>query len=135
MKRFSTATWNGPGLTGHGLLASESKEINANSFTFDSRFKHGSGTNPEELLAAAYASDFAMKLSFVLGEAGFVPEDLEITCYIALENGAITSAHITVMAGNAEIPTIIWDESLRETEKNTPVGKTLNIPVSIERLP
>ena len=47
-------------------------------FSFGTRFEDGIGTNPEELIAAAHAGCFNMKLSFVLGNSGFVPEKLEI---------------------------------------------------------
>ncbi len=42
-------------------------------FTFASRFEHGPGTNPEELLGAAHSGCFSMFLSALLSEQGFVP--------------------------------------------------------------
>ena len=132
MKRFSTAVWNGPGITGSGVLASESRVINGHSFTFDSRFNNAAGTNPEELLAAACASDFAMKLSFILGEAGFIPEGLEVSCYIGLENGAINAAHLTIREKNKMIPAVVWQNSIAEAENNSPVSRALHIKITSE---
>ena len=41
-------------------------------YSFNSRFAEGWGTNPEELVAAAHAGCFSMKLTFVLGAAGLL---------------------------------------------------------------
>ena len=37
-----------------------------------------------------------MKLSFVLGAAGFTPDNLTATCHVTLENGAITKSHLVL---------------------------------------
>jgi osmotically inducible protein OsmC len=91
MKRQATAVWNGSGKEGNGKLSTQSTVLNNTQYSYKSRFEEGVGTNPEELMAAAHAGCFTMKLSFVIGEAGFTPENIETTCIIALENGAITT--------------------------------------------
>ncbi|MFX5688971.1 OsmC family peroxiredoxin, partial [Acinetobacter baumannii] len=80
MKRNATAVWNGSGKDGNGHLTTQSTVLNQTQYSFNSRFADGIGTNPEELMAAAHAGCFTMKLSFVLGAAGFTPESLETTC-------------------------------------------------------
>ncbi|HKG67473.1 MAG TPA: OsmC family peroxiredoxin, partial [Segetibacter sp.] len=84
MKRQATAVWNGSGKEGNGTLSTQSTVLRNAQYSYKSRFEEGIGTNPEELMAAAHAGCFTMKLSFVLGAAGFTPEKIETTCIIAL---------------------------------------------------
>ena len=70
--------------------------MNNTPYNYKQRFENDPGTNPEELIAAAHAGCFTMKLSFVLGEAGFTPESLETKCDITFEGGAVTKSHLTV---------------------------------------
>ena len=98
MKRHATAVWNGSGKDGNGHLTTQSSVLSKTPYSFNSRFAEGIGTNPEELVAAAHAGCFTMKLSFTLGEAGFIPETLETKSIINFENGAITASHLVVKA-------------------------------------
>lgn len=77
MIRHATAVWNGSGKEGNGHLTTASTVLNQTQYSFNTRFENGVGTNPEELIAGAHAGCFAMKLSFVLGAAGFTPESLD----------------------------------------------------------
>ena len=65
-KRKATAVWNGSGKDGKGHVTTQSSTLNQTQYSYKSRFEEGTGTNPEELIAAAHAGCFAMKLSFVL---------------------------------------------------------------------
>ncbi|RYF86328.1 MAG: OsmC family peroxiredoxin [Chitinophagaceae bacterium] len=96
MIRHASAVWNGSGKEGKGTLSSQSGVLQQTQYSYNTRFADGVGTNPEELVAAAHAGCFTMKLSFVLGEAGFTPDSLETKCEITFENGAITKSHLTV---------------------------------------
>src|ERR1044071_8543344 len=96
MVRNATAVWKGSGKDGSGTLTTQSTALQDTQYSFNSRFAEGVGTNPEELVAAAHAGCFTMKLSFVLGEAGFTPEKLETRCQITFENGSIAKSHLTV---------------------------------------
>src|SRR5919202_769918 len=98
MKRTATAVWNGSGKDGKGALTTQSTTLNNTQYSYKSRFEDGVGTNPEELIAAAHAGCFTMKLSFVLGAAGFTPESLETTSTVALEDGTITSSKLVLKA-------------------------------------
>ncbi len=106
--------------------------MNQTQYSFSSRFEQGVGTNPEELVAAAHAGCFAMKLSFVLGEAGFVPETLKATAHVNLEAGSIIESHIVL---NAKVPGIskdVFDTCVKNAEVNCPISKTLNSKISVE---
>ena len=76
MKRTATAIWNGSGKEGNGTVTTQSTVLQQTQYSYKSRFEEGTGTNPEELVAAAHAGCFSMKLSFVLGAAGFEPESI-----------------------------------------------------------
>ncbi len=71
MKRNATAVWKGTGKEGKGTLSTQSGTLSNTQYSYKSRFEEGTGTNPEELIGAAHAGCFSMKLSFVLQEAGF----------------------------------------------------------------
>ncbi|MEP7128659.1 MAG: OsmC family peroxiredoxin, partial [Chitinophagales bacterium] len=90
MKRSTTAVWNGTGKEGSGTMTSESKVLNNATYSWRTRFQDVEGTSPEELIAAAHSGCYSMKLSFVLGVAGFTPDSIETTSTISLEGGAIT---------------------------------------------
>ena len=132
MKRHATAVWNGSGKEGNGKLSSQSGVLKDTQYSFNSRFGDGIGTNPEELLAAAHAGCFTMKLSFVLGEAGFTPEQLETTSHVNLENGVITESHLTVKGKVPGISKEKFDECVKNAEENCPVSKALNMKISSE---
>src|SRR4051812_8293556 len=68
MKRSSSVTWHGSGKEGSGKITTQSKVISSAPYKYATRFGEEKGINPEELIAAAHASCFTMKLSFVLGE-------------------------------------------------------------------
>src|SRR3569833_3522060 len=132
MVRNATAVWNGNGKEGNGKLTTQSSVLNGTQYSYKSRFEEGTGTNPEELVAAAHAGCFTMKLSFVLGEAGFTPENLETKCEITLESGAITKSHLTVKGKVPGISKEKFDECVKDAEKNCPISKLLNTAISSE---
>ncbi len=132
MKRQATAVWNGSGKEGNGTLSTQSTVLNKTQYSYKSRFEEGVGTNPEELMAAAHAGCFTMKLSFVLGAAGFTPEKIETTCIIALENGAITTSHLQVTATVPDISKEEFDKAAQEAKAECPVSKAYNLEISME---
>lgn len=132
MKRHATAIWNGSGKEGHGTLTTQSTTLNKTQYSFNSRFAEGVGTNPEELIAAAHAGCFTMKLSFVLGEAGFTPDSLETTAHITLDNGVITTSHLVLKAKVPGISKEQFDTCAADAKANCPVSKLLNAEVTME---
>ena len=130
MIRNATAVWNGSGKEGNGHLTTQSGVLSSTQYSCNSRFENGIGTNPEELVAAAHAGCFTMKLSFVLGAAGFTPESLETKSEISFENGVLVSSHLTVQGkvpGNRKEQ---FDASVKEAEENCPISKVLNLAIS-----
>ncbi|MBK6574555.1 MAG: OsmC family protein [Saprospiraceae bacterium] len=132
MIRTANAQWQGSGKEGTGNLSTQSGILNHTQYSFLSRFEQGIGTNPEELVAAAHAGCFSMKLSFVLGEAGFKPELLETQCRIKFENGSIVSSHLVLNAKVDGIGEEVFAECVHNAEKNCPISKLLNTAISVE---
>ncbi|MBL7739137.1 MAG: OsmC family protein [Chitinophagaceae bacterium] len=132
MKSYATANWKGSGKEGGGTLTSKSKVLDNTSYDFRSRFEDGTYTNPEELVAAAHAGCFSMKLSFVLGAAGFTPAGIDTKCTITLENGAITSSHLEVKAAVPGIDAAKFAECAADAKANCPISKLLNTNITME---
>jgi lipoyl-dependent peroxiredoxin len=132
MKRSATANWKGTGKEGKGLVSTASTVLNNTQYSFNSRFAEGVGTNPEELIAAAHSGCFAMKLSFVLNEAGFTADDLTVKCTINFENGAITNSHLDLTAKIPGITAEKFQACAADAKANCPISKLLNTDITME---
>ena len=132
MVRHATAVWNGSGKEGNGTLSKQSGVLEQTQYSFNTRFADGKGTNPEELVAAAHAGCFTMKLSFVLNEGGFTADKLETRCDITLDSGAITKSHLTVTGTVPGISQEQWDAAVKNAEANCPISKLFNTEISSE---
>ena len=132
MTRNATAVWQGTGKEGKGTLSTQSNNLNNAPYSFSSRFEDGAGTNPEELVAAAHAGCFTMKMSFILVAAGFTADKLETKCDITLDSGAITSSHLTLKASIPGISKEKFDECVADAKTNCPISKLLNTSITVE---
>jgi lipoyl-dependent peroxiredoxin len=134
MKRNATAVWNGTGKEGTGHLTTQSTTLNQTQYSFGSRFAEGVGTNPEELVAAAHAGCFSMKLSFVLNAAGFTADSIETTCVITLDPaiGAVTASALTVKASVPGISAEQFADCAADAKANCPISKLLNADITME---
>jgi lipoyl-dependent peroxiredoxin len=128
MKRHATANWNGSGKEGKGHLTSQSGVLKNSAYAYATRFEESPGTNPEELVAAAHAGCFSMKLSFILTKAGHVPDSIETKCVITLDpaKGEITESHLTATVKVAGLANDKFQELVKEAEKTCPISKLLN---------
>jgi lipoyl-dependent peroxiredoxin len=134
MKRNATAVWNGTGKEGTGSLSTQSSVLSKTQYSFNTRFADGIGTNPEELVAAAHAGCFSMKLSFVLGAAGFTADEINTTCEITLDPaaGAITGSHLIISAKIPGISQEQFDAAVADAKANCPISKLLNATITHE---
>lgn len=132
MKRNATAVWNGSGKEGTGHLTTQSNVLNQTQYSFNSRFAEGIGTNPEELVAAAHAGCFTMKLSFVLGAMNLTPEMLNTKCVVTLEDGVITTSHLTVEGKVPGASPEQFAEAVKDAEANCPISKSLTSTITSE---
>jgi lipoyl-dependent peroxiredoxin len=130
-KRKATAVWNGSGKEGGGHLTVPSGVFKNTQYSYLSRFEEGVGTNPEELVAAAHAGCFSMKLSFVLGAAGFTPDEIHTDCTISLDNGTITESHLVLKAKVPGISKEKFEECAEDAKQNCPVSKLLKANITL----
>ena len=134
MKRTAHAVWNGSLKEGEGKITTQSKVLNNSQYCFNSRFGEAKPTNPDELLAAAHASCFAMALSLILGKEGYTADALNVTSEVTMDVDKLelTGSHLTL---KASIPTISQDkfmECANAAKNNCPVSKALGIKISID---
>ena len=132
MKRKATAIWKGSGKEGGGHVSTQSTALEKTQYSYNSRFAEGKGTNPEELVAAAHAGCFAMKLSFVIGEAGFTPDELNVECTITLGEGVISESHLVLKGKVPGISKEKFQECADEAKKNCPISKSLNTKITLD---
>lgn len=85
--RTSSAEWQGDLKDGAGTMRLGSGAYEG-SYSFVSRFESGTGTNPEELIAAAHAGCFSMALASMLTSAGHVPTSIKTTAAVHLDKVA-----------------------------------------------
>lgn len=134
MKRFGTAVWQGTGKEGKGVLTTQSGVLKETQYSFSSRFEEGIGTNPEELVAAAHAGCFAMKLSFNIDAAGFTAQKLETKCIVTFADGKIAESHLVLHAWIDGIPQEKFHEAVKDAELNCPISRSLNTTITVEAL-
>jgi osmotically inducible protein OsmC len=134
MKRNATAVWNGTGKEGKGIVTTQSGTLNATQYSFKSRFEEGVGTNPEELVAAAHAGCFAMKLSFNISAENIVPEEIKTKASVNLnpEKGEIDQIHLEVQVKAPGLSQAKFDELVADAKANCPISKLLNAAISID---
>jgi lipoyl-dependent peroxiredoxin len=134
MKRYATANWQGTVKEGKGNITSQSTVLNKTPYSFGTRFADGIGTNPEELVAAAHAGCFTMKLSACLTKAGFPAENIDTRCDIVLdtEKAAVTESRLTVKATVPGISKELFDEQVADAKANCPISKLYNTSIICE---
>ena len=127
--------WKGDLKEGHGRIELANGTFNQ-EYTYASRFEEGSGTNPEELLAAAHASCFSMALSAALSEAGFVPDSVETVAHAVLspdgDDFKIGSVNLHTQAQVPNIEEVLFLDLAEDAKTNCPVSKALgNVEINL----
>ena len=132
IKRNAVAHWLGAGKDGKGTLTTDSKVLNQTNYAFHSRFENGAGTNPEELLGAAHAGCFSMKLAFNLQNAGITPESIETKAEVIFENGSITDIHLHTVVKAPGVSAEKFEELVLDAKVNCPISKLLNTNIHLQ---
>lgn len=126
--RKSNARWQGDLKSGKGRMAFGSGAWEG-QYSFSSRFEEGTGSNPEELIAAAHAGCFSMALSNILAEAGHKPDSVETEAHVHLEVGddgpSITRIELVTEAVVPGIDEGEFQEHAEAAKKGCPVSKLL----------
>ena len=132
MKRKVVAIWKGNGADGNGTLTAQSGAFNNMPYSFKTRFENDNGdlgTNPEELIAAAHAGCFNMKLSFVLNEANFNPKELNTEAVLTFVDGKIISIQLNLKAKVPGINKEKFEELAEDAKVNCPISGVLNCEI------
>ena len=132
MKRKINAIWKGDGIDGQGVLTAQSGAFNNLPYSFKTRFKNDNGqlgTNPEELIAASLAGCFNMKLSFVLNEANFNPQELNTEALLSFVDGEITLIELKLQAKVTGISEEKFVKLAEEAKKTCPFSGVLNCKI------
>jgi osmotically inducible protein OsmC len=136
MDRKAKAQWKGDLKSGKGIISSNSGVLSNTPYSFRDRFEQGTGTNPEELLAAAHAACFSMALSLMLQNEGLKADSIDTTCTITLEKEgdgfAITRSHLQL---TAKIPGATEDAFNRATQaakEGCPVSKLYDTEITLD---
>lgn len=135
--RKSTAHWEGGLKGGKGTFKGEGGSIGG-QYSFSSRFESGTGSNPEELLAAAEAACFSMAFAGGLEKNGTPPTsiDTEAACTVGQVDGGprITSMHLNVTASVPGIEDAKFQEIANATLTGCPVSRAFqgNMDITLE---
>jgi osmotically inducible protein OsmC len=136
MKRSAQAKWQGDLKGGSGTISTASGTLANTPYSFHSRFEQGTGTNPEELLAAAHAGCFTMAVSSQLAQAGLKADSLETSCTITLEQKdggfAITESHLQLKARIPGATPQAFDQAIQAAKNGCPVSKLFNTSITLE---
>lgn len=136
MKRSASAHWRGNLRQGQGRISTESGVLTDMPYSFAKRFGEEKGTNPEELIAAAHSSCFAMAFSAELEGKELEASSIDVKADVSLEksgNGwSISAVHLDV---TADVPGGT-ESSIREVAEaakaNCPVSKLLKADITMD---
>jgi osmotically inducible protein OsmC len=129
--RTARTAWNGTLQEGSGQVELTSSQAGTYQVSFPKRAAEEAGgtTSPEELIAAAHSSCFAMALSSEIGKAGGTPQALDVTAEVTLgqEGGAptITGIALTVRAEVEGLDAAGFEKAAQAAKAGCPVSKAL----------
>ena len=135
MQRKGSAVWQGDLRTGKGSVSTESGVLKDARYSFSTRFENGTGTNPEELVAAAHAGCFSMALSAQLGEAKLTPTSVRTTATVTLERldagFTVTKVHLDVAAKVPGASKEAFDTAAANAKAGCPISKLLRAEITM----
>ena len=136
MKRTGSAVWQGGLKDGRGTVSTESGVLDGAQYSFGTRFESGTGTNPEELLAAAHAGCFSMALSKQLNDAGLTADSINTTASVRLEKTdggfQITKVHLDVTARVPGADAAAFETAANNAKAGCPVSRLFNAEITLD---
>jgi osmotically inducible protein OsmC len=135
VERRAHVVWEGDLPGGQGNFTTASSEAMTESpVTFASRVERPDGkTSPEELIASAHATCYAMALSNVLSEGGNAPDHLEVDAVCTLDDQAlkITTVDLDVRGRVSGMDQGQFESATQQAEQLCPVSNALRGNVDI----
>ena len=132
--RTATAKWEGGLKSGKGSFTGATGL--SGQYSFSSRFENGSGSNPEELLAAAEAACFSMALALGLEGKGHPPTSVDTKAACTIEKVgdgfSITKMVLEVRAVVPGMDDATFQEIAKATKEGCPVSKALKGNVDLQ---
>src|SRR5262245_31968308 len=136
MKRTATANWKGALKDGSGTVSAASGIFSNVAYNAGGRFETGAGTSPEELIAAAHASCFAMALSAELGKVGLTAESIDSRSTISLDKKdsgwTVTASHLEVTAKIPNGDRAKFQQAAEAAKAGCPSSRLLKAEITLE---
>lgn len=137
--RTATVTWTGPLATGSGTVSAGSSMLFTDlPVSWPSRTESPEGrTSPEELLAAAHASCFAMALSGALARAGTPPDHMHVSATVTFDKvgdaWTVTRSQLDVVGTVPGMDADAFDAAAADAKDNCPISRAIagNVELSI----
>lgn len=129
-EKNASVHWEGRGKEGVGKISTDTEALRSYPYGFGSRFGDDrSGTNPEEILAAAHAACFTMAFSFACDEAGFETTMVDTRAHVRLakegDGFRIDRIRLVLEASVPGIDQARFQEIAEGAKKNCPLSKAL----------
>lgn len=131
IERQATTMWNGDLTSGSGTLSGASGALSDLNVTWAARTEDPGGkTSPEELIAAAHSSCYAMAFANTLKEDGHAPESLEVTAKVVLNveakgGPAVTRSELTVVGNVPGLTAEEFSEIGQKAEQGCPISNLI----------
>jgi osmotically inducible protein OsmC len=132
--RRASAEWKGTGKEGVGHVSTKSKALDSVPYNFEMRFGDKVGTNPEELIGAAHASCFSMKLSFVLNEMGYTADHINTIAAVTLEEGRVSHILLSTRCVVQGISKDDFTKAAIEAKQNCPISLLFNSSFGVSNI-
>jgi len=137
IERTGMAVWTGNLRKGGGSVSLGSGVLHDEAYTFATRFESASGTNPEELIAAAHAGCYSMAFANVLTKKGYQVDGIETTAtvHLAAQEGggfAISKSALQVRGRVPDIDDETFKRLAEEADGACPVSNLLRPGLDIE---
>ena len=135
MERTAAAVWKGGLKDGSGTLSTPSRVLTDTRYSFTDRFESGTGTNPEELVAAAEAGCFSMALSAELGNLGLKPDTIKTTARLTFEKRdpgwTVTRIHLDTTARIPGGDPARFEKAANAAKAGCPISRLLKTEITL----
>jgi osmotically inducible protein OsmC len=134
--RTASATWKGGLKGGSGSFKGQTGLSGA--YSFGSRFENATGSNPEELLAAAEAACYSMALSAGLERSGTPPTSVDTTAHCTIEKVGdgfkVTKMRLEVRAKVPKVDEAAFRKAAEATKDTCPISQVMkgNVPIELD---
>ncbi|HEY6866124.1 MAG TPA: OsmC family protein [Candidatus Eisenbacteria bacterium] len=138
MERTASAVWTGGLKDGQGTISTPSRVLSDTRYSFTDRFESGTGTNPEELVAAAHAGCFSMALSAELGNAGLKPDSIRTTAKLTFEKTdagfTVTRIHLETRARIPGANEAAFQKAAQAAKAGCPISRLLKAEITMSAM-